>query len=67
MPDFCEMLPHNPCRVRRGAGGGGGGRLGPCVSKGADFLRRYLHYIVIFAVYDHVVKVNLGSKVYWYL
>ena len=24
MPDFCEMLPHNPCRVRRGAGGGGG-------------------------------------------
>ena len=25
MPDFCEMLPHNPCRVRRGAGGGGVG------------------------------------------
>ena len=25
MPDFCEMLPHNPCRVRKGVGGWGSG------------------------------------------
>ena len=38
MPDFCEMLLHNPCHVCVCVCGGGGGvRLGTCVSKGAGF------------------------------